>query len=94
MLTNELKKGDMVVLANGWKARIEDNKKGTIRLATVYGFETEMGSVYAHDIEWFTPSGLDLMALGTAFRTTLPLRVKINHTPAQLKLKATIETLY
>jgi hypothetical protein len=36
MFTNELKKGDMVKLRNGWKARIEDNMKGNTRLATVY----------------------------------------------------------
>jgi hypothetical protein len=30
---------------------VYDNKKGNIRLAKVYGFETEIGSVYAHDIK-------------------------------------------
>jgi hypothetical protein len=50
MLTNDLKKGMMVTLNNGWKARIEDNKKGNIRMATVYGIATEMGSIYASDI--------------------------------------------
>lgn len=50
MKTNELKKGDKVELRNGWKATIEDNKKGNTRMATVYGACTEMGSVYAHDI--------------------------------------------
>lgn len=52
MKTNDLKKGDMVLLLNGWKARIEDNKKGNTRLATVYGFETEIGSIYSHDIAY------------------------------------------
>lgn len=55
--SNELKKGDMVMLNNGWKARIEDNKKGNIRLATVYGLYTEMGSVYAHDIGYRIADG-------------------------------------
>jgi len=50
MLQNDMKKGQMGVLKNGWRFRIEDNKKGNIRLATVYGFETEMGSIYTHDI--------------------------------------------
>ena len=50
MFTNDLKKGDMVVLRNGWKAKIEDNKKGNTRMATVYGFHEEMGSVYSHNI--------------------------------------------
>jgi preprotein translocase subunit YajC len=35
MQTNELKKGDRVVLANGWQATIEDNHKVNTRLATV-----------------------------------------------------------
>ena len=48
--TNQLKKGDIVKLANGWAARLEDNKNGNVRLATVYGITTEMGSVYATDI--------------------------------------------
>ena len=52
MTTNEIKKGTMVMLANGWKATIEDNKKGNIRMATVYGLYTEMGSVYGHDIKY------------------------------------------
>ena len=50
MVTNDLKKGDLVQLQNGWMARIADNRKGNVRLATVYGFHTEMGSVYSHDI--------------------------------------------
>ena len=27
-----------------------DNMRGNIRLAKVYGFETEIGSIYVHDI--------------------------------------------
>lgn len=48
--TNKLKKGTRVVLRNGWEAVLEDNKRGPIRMATVEGFYTEMGSIYAHDI--------------------------------------------
>jgi len=48
--TNKLKKGTRVVLRNGWEAVLEDNKKGSIRMATVFGVYTEMGSIYAHDI--------------------------------------------
>jgi hypothetical protein len=50
VVTNDLKKGDLVQLENGWMARIADNRKGDTRLCTVYGFETEMGSVYSHHI--------------------------------------------
>jgi hypothetical protein len=51
MKSNELRKGDRVFLHNGWFATIEDNKKGNTRLATVEGFETEMGSIYVWDIK-------------------------------------------
>ena len=50
MLQNDLKKGQLGVLKNGWKFRIEDNLKGNIRMATVWGYETEMGSIYTSDI--------------------------------------------
>lgn len=50
MKTNDLKKGDKVKLRNGYGAVIEDNKKGNIRLAKVFGAYTEIGSVYAWDI--------------------------------------------
>ena len=71
MKTNELKKGDWVVLANGWEAQIADNMKGNTRLATVYGFETEMGSVYSHDI---------LAKISGRFGQPV---AKIEYTPAQ-----------
>lgn len=65
--TNSLKKGMRVILANGWRATIEDNKKGNIRLATVEGYYTEMGSIYAWDIEWaYTEEGLIRVALTDA----------------------------
>lgn len=52
MLTNELKKGDKVMLRNGWKADIVDNGRGNIRYAKVYGDFTEIGSIYAWDIAY------------------------------------------
>jgi len=56
--TNDIKKGEVVLLANGWQARIEDNRKGQVRMATVFGTYTEMGSIYASDIrEVQTASG-------------------------------------
>ena len=48
--TNDLKKGVRVQLRNGWYATIADNARGNTRMATVEGYETETGSVYAHDI--------------------------------------------
>lgn len=50
MTTNELKKGDRIMLECGWYATIMDNKRGNIRLAEVEGIEKEIGSIYSGDI--------------------------------------------
>ena len=77
MLQNDMKKGQLGVLRNGWRFRIEDNKKGNIRMATVYGFATEMGSIYTHDIESLEVDG----------RSEL-----LEQTPAQKKNSARIQS--
>lgn len=74
MKTNELKKGAIVKLANGWTARIEDNMKGNIRMATVKGFVTEMGSIYSHDIVAY-------------YETDVGWHSDIEYTPSQLKCR-------
>lgn len=56
--TNNIKKGDRVIMKSGWKATIEDNKSGNARLATVYGIHTETGSVYAWDIAFLIKNGV------------------------------------
>lgn len=102
MKTNDLKKGARVLLGYGdkdgdlagchdlntalmmqsqgrynpWEAVVFDNKKGNTRDCEVHGFETEIGSVYAHDILAFWN--------GSKWEP-------IEHTPAQLKLKAMVE---
>ena len=76
--TNDLRKGDNVMLRNGWRADIMDNMKGNTRLAKVYGFETEVGSVYSHDI---------MRVLRNDVMTP------IEHTPAQLKLYERVRRL-
>lgn len=80
MKTNDLRKGDYVELRNGWKARIEDNKKGNTRMATVYGDFTEMSSIYAHDIVYLIDSDT-----GEKFN--------IEYTDAQLALQRNIEAM-
>lgn len=75
MFTNDIKRGTEFQRANGWWARMEDNKKGNIRLATVFGTYTETGSVYAHDIVRVRVTG------GT---------VSVEYTPAQMKLRKTV----
>ena len=93
MKTNDLKKGDRVLLrmggtwprsfdarcANARYATIADNRKGNTRLANVEGFYEETGSIYAHDIMLYIPDDGAVIV--------------IEHTPAQLKLKATLEGL-
>lgn len=65
MKSNDMKKGTIVRLNNGWYAVIADNMKGDIRMATVYGCETETGSIYVHDIaSVFTPITIDDLAGG------------------------------
>jgi hypothetical protein len=44
------------MLRNGWEADMWDNMKGNTRVALVYGFETEAGSVYSHDITAYKDS--------------------------------------
>ena len=50
MKTNDIKKGMIVELDNGWFGEMFDNMKGNTRMVKVYGLYTEIGSVYAHDI--------------------------------------------
>ena len=76
MKTNDLKKGDRILLRNGWYATIADNKRGNIRLATVEGDYTETGSVYSHDIKFY------ISPAGSA--------TSIEHTPEQIKLRKEI----
>ena len=98
MTTNELKKGARVILENGWFAEIYDNKKGGTRLAKVYGFATEIGSVYSHDIERYQiegepETGVQLL-LAIDAPTGFPgMYAEIQHTEKQIKLKATVSAL-
>ena len=83
MKTNELKKGTRILLRNGWEADIMDNLKGNTRLAKVYGYETEIGSVYAHDI--------------VAYKEELSLgewKYDIEYTPNQLRCKQMVNSMF
>ena len=48
--SNEMKKGDLIVQANGWYGEILDNMKGNTRVANIHGYFTEAGSIYVWDI--------------------------------------------
>ena len=51
MFTNDIKKGMLVKLTNGWYGTMMDNMHGNTRMVEVEGYFTEIGSVYAWDIE-------------------------------------------
>ena len=76
--TNDLKKGARIKLANGWFATIADNGRGTTRIATVEGYETETGSIYCHDIV--------AALVGGQWDS-------IDYTPAQVKLQKQVEAI-
>lgn len=51
-------KGSRVKLANGWEADVMDNRvNGITRMCNVFGFFTEMGSVYTNDIRMIMVDG-------------------------------------
>ena len=76
MKTNDIKKGARVMLRNGWEADMTDSLKGNTRIAKVYGYETETGSVYSHDIVKVKVDGV---------------WEAVEHTEAQLKLRDKVE---
>lgn len=84
MKTNELKKGQMVKLRNGWEAEIADNMRGNTRLAKVFGHFTELGSVYAHDIVHYLKDGDELAP---------PVWLNVEHTKAQLKHRDMVQRM-
>jgi len=79
MKTNEIKKGMRVQLNNGWFGTMFDNMRGNTRMVEVEGDFTEIGSVYAHDIA--------KVQVNDAW-------VKVEHTPAQLKMKKQVEAFF
>jgi hypothetical protein len=75
---SQLQKGDWVMLRNGWAAQMV-TVRGNRPTAEVYGYVTEIGSVYAHDIMYQTDVKDGKYV------------ARIRHTPAQLKLKRAVD---
>ena len=86
MKTNDLKKGDWVLLRNGWKAEMWDNKKGNTRVANVHGMFTEAGSIYMHDVV--------ARQIGENNKGVEVWVEDIELTPAQLKTKSQLEAMW
>ena len=94
MKTNDIKKGMVVKLNNGWFGIMADNMKGNTRMVDVDGMYREMGSVYSHDIvkAWTTKIklGSDIMLNGLDQEKW----EWVEHTPKQLELKGFVASNY
>ncbi len=82
LTTNELKKGQRIILRNKWKATLMDNARGNTRIADVEGDYREMGSIYSHDIMFYTNSPGEEFYL-----------YEVVHTPKQIELKNMVNDL-
>ena len=97
MKTNEIKKGMLIRLSNGWYGIMADNMRGNTRMVKVQGDFTELGSVYSHDIQAAWPNViLDLKDATLPFQQYIGMSnydyaVKVEHTSAQLKLKKQVD---
>jgi hypothetical protein len=69
IIPNDIKKGDVGYQKNGWKFEMMDNKKGNIRLAKVYGIYTEIGSIYATDIDFIIRNDQDIKVDSSQYNT-------------------------
>ena len=89
MKTNDIKKGMVVELNNGWFGIMADNMKGNTRIVDVDGMYREIGSVYSHDIikAWDTK-----LELGSDIKNQLPWvdGIAIEHNKKQLELKSLV----
>ena len=88
MKTNDIKKGMVVELRNGWFGIMADNMKGNTRMVDVDGLYREIGSVYSHDIIKAWDTKLDL---GYSIKGFIQLpwakSNNIEHNKKQLDLK-------
>ena len=93
MKTNDIKKGMVVELNNGWFGIMADNMRGNIRMVDVDGMYREMGSVYSHDIirAWNTK-----LKMGSDIKKQLTYEqlyvdgIDIEHNKKQLELKSIV----
>ena len=90
MKTNDIKKGMVIQLNNGWYGIMADNMKGNTRMVDVDGVFREIGSVYSHDIKYYWP--FHGLALGAEILTE-GMPEAVEHTPAQLKLKKQVKAM-
>lgn len=83
--STEIEKGDLVMLkGTNWFAEMWDNmKKSSTRVANVFGFCEEAGSIYVHDIQYVWKTS----GLGTAKGKWCPISL----TSSQIKCKEQVK---
>ena len=97
MKTNDIKKGMVVELNNGWLGIMADNMRGNTRMVDVDGMYREIGSVYSHDIikAWNTK-----LKVGSDIQKQLTYEqlyvdgIDIEHNKKQLELKSFVASNY
>ena len=92
MKTNEIKKGMVVELRNGWFGIMADNMRGNTRMVDVDGMYREIGSVYSHDIVKAWTTKIKLGSNIMLFETDK--WEQIEHNKKQLELKSFIASNY
>ena len=91
MKTNDIKKGMVVELNNGWFGIMADNMKGNTRMVDVDGMYREIGSVYSHDIVNAWAVNWDLGSDIKDYKTyNIQDKLKVEHTKKQLELKSLV----
>jgi hypothetical protein len=93
MKTNEIKKGMVVELRNGWFGVMADNMRGNTRMVDVDGLYREIGSVYSHDIVKVFPTkvrlgdNIDAYKGDDDYGQANVRGITVEHTKPQLTLK-------
>ena len=92
MKTNDIKKGMVVELNNGWFGFMADNMRCNTRMVDVDGMYREIGRVYSHDIVKAYKTKLELnsdIKVYSSHANYLVHEVNIiEHTKKQLELKS------
>ena len=100
MKTNDIKKGMVVELNNGWFGVMADNMRGNTRMVDVDGMYREIGSVYSHDIVKVFPTkvrlgdNIDVYKGADNYGQANVKGIKVEHNKKQLELKRFVASNY
>ena len=100
MKTNDIKKGMVVELNNGWFGVMADNMRGNTRMVDVDGMYREIGSVYSHDIVKVFPTkvrlgdNIDVYKGPDDYGQANVKGIEVEHNKKQLELKSFVASNY